>query len=202
MKVTCVLEIPLVYRLWMAPWAERKLAPVLRRVDLSKIRRVLDVGCGPGTNTPHFSGVDYLGIDINEQYVEQARRRFGREFVAADVTKYRVDEDERFDLILVNSLLHHIDAESSRRLLRHLSGLLSDDGRVHVIELVLPPEKGIPRRLAEWDRGEFPRPAGEWRDLFNEVFDETAWEPFELTAAGVRLWEMVYYQGKARAAST
>lgn len=198
MKVTRILEIPLVYRLWMAPWAERKLAPVLARVDLSKVRRVLDVGCGPGTNTPHFRGVDYLGIDINEQYVEQARRRFGKRFVAADVTEYRVSDEERFDLILVNSLLHHIDGESSHRLLAHLGTLLSDDGRIHVVELVIPARKGIPRTLAEWDRGEYPRPAAEWRAHFNEVFDEVAWEPFELAAAGVRLWEMVYYQGRAR----
>lgn len=199
MKVTRILEIPLVYRLWMAPWAERKLAPVLAHVDLRKVRRVLDVGCGPGTNTPHFAGVDdYLGIDINEQYVEQARRRFGRRFVAADVTQYRVPADERFDLILVNSLLHHIDEASSHRLLTHLSGLLSDDGRVHVVELVRPPEPGMPRRLADWDRGEHPRPAPEWRAHFNQVFSEVAWEPFELTAMGVRLWEMVYYQGRAR----
>jgi SAM-dependent methyltransferase len=197
-KVTRILEIPLVYRLWMAPWAERKLAPVLSRVDLSRVRRVLDVGCGPGTNTPHFQGVDYLGIDINEQYVEQARRRFGKRFIAADVTQYRVADDERFDLILVNSLLHHIDGESSHRLLSHLGGLLSDDGRVHIIELVRPPEKGMPRRLADWDRGEYPRPAGEWRDHFNQVFHEVAWEPFELHALGVKLWEMVYYQGRAR----
>ena len=56
-----VMENPHAYRLWQAPFAEPKFAPVLAHNDLSRVRRVLDVGCGPGTNTHHFAGADYLG---------------------------------------------------------------------------------------------------------------------------------------------
>ena len=51
-----VMESPLVYRLWIAPFAEQKLRPILAHTDLSRVRRVLDVGCGPGTNTAIFAG--------------------------------------------------------------------------------------------------------------------------------------------------
>ena len=37
---------------------------------------VLDVGCGPGTNAPHFAHADYLGVDINPSYVATAARRY------------------------------------------------------------------------------------------------------------------------------
>ena len=77
------------YRIWQAPFAEKKLAPILRHNDLGAVRRVLDVGCGPGTNTRHFATSDYLGVDLNEKYVEYARAKFGRTFVAADVTDLR-----------------------------------------------------------------------------------------------------------------
>src|SRR5260370_25127051 len=83
-----LMDHPLVYRLWMAPFAERKLGPFIARNDLSRVHSVLDVGCGPGTNTHHFAGVDYLGIDFNPAYIETARRRHSRQFLVADVTTY------------------------------------------------------------------------------------------------------------------
>lgn len=195
-----LLERSLVYRAWQAPFAERKLAPLRAHNDLSRIRRVLDVGCGPGTNAPHFAHADYLGIDLNPRYVEDARRRHGRTFVAADVTEYRVDPAERFDFILVNSLFHHIDDAGTRRVLAHLAELLTDDGHVHVLDLVLPERASISRKLAEWDRGEHPRPLADWRRLFEERFEPVVFEPYPLGALGIELWSMVYFKGKARRA--
>ena len=63
-----LFEVPWVYRAWQAPFAEQKLAPVMRHNVMGAVRRVLDVGCGPGTNAPHFEGLDYLGLDINPDY--------------------------------------------------------------------------------------------------------------------------------------
>ncbi|MFL5539882.1 MAG: class I SAM-dependent methyltransferase [Longimicrobiaceae bacterium] len=194
-----LLERSLVYRAWQAPFAERKLAPLKRHNDLSQVRRVLDVGCGPGTNAPHFAHADYLGIDLNERYVEDARRRHGREFVAADVTEYRVDPSRRFDFVLVNSLFHHIDDAGTRRVLGHLAELLTGDGHVHVLDLVRPDRPSPARLLAKWDRGEHPRPLAAWRRLFEEHFETVVFEPYPLGALGVELWSMVYFKGRARA---
>jgi SAM-dependent methyltransferase len=195
-----LLERSLVYRAWQAPFAERKLAPLFAHNDLARVRRVLDVGCGPGTNAPHFAHTDYLGIDINPRYVADARRRHGRAFVAADVTEYRVDAAERFDFILVNSLFHHLDDAGTGRVLAHLRELLSDDGHIHVLDLVLPPRPSLARRLARWDRGEHPRPLAAWRQLFEQAFATEVFEPYPLGALGVELWSMVYFKGRARAA--
>jgi SAM-dependent methyltransferase len=193
-----VMEWPPVYRLWMAPFAEQKLRPIREHVDLSRIKRVLDVGCGPGTNTALFTGADYLGIDINESYVESARRRHRRTFVTADVTTYRVADDERFDLILVNSLLHHLDDAATVRLLEHLSQLLTDDGRVHILELVLPAGPSPARFLARHDRGKFARPLDRWSTLLESVLEPVLTEPYRVGVPGVTLWNMVYFMGKTR----
>jgi SAM-dependent methyltransferase len=193
-----VMEHTLAYRVWQAPFAERKLAPLFAHNDLSRTRRVLDVGCGPGTNTHHFAGADYLGIDFNPAYIESARRRHGREFLVADVTKYQVADDERFDLILANSLFHHIDTANTRRILAHLATLLSDDGHVHILDLVLPREPSVSRFLARADRGDYPRPLDEWRAIFGSAFETVVFEPYPLGAAGMTLWNMVYFKGRAR----
>jgi SAM-dependent methyltransferase len=186
------------YRLWQAPVAERKLAPVLAHNDLRSVRRVLDVGCGPGTNTHHFRHADYLGIDINPAYIASARRRHGRPFVVADVTTYTVQDDRRFDFIFVNSFLHHVDTASAERVLQHLHSLLTEDGHVHIIDLVLPAHRSIARFLARMDRGDFPRPLEEWRRLFSSHYEPVVFEPYALSAFDVPLWSLVYFKGRAR----
>ena len=67
-----VFESSLGYRLMQAPFAQRKLAPVLADADAARARRALDVGCGPGTNTLHFEQTEYLGVDLSEAYVRSA----------------------------------------------------------------------------------------------------------------------------------
>ena len=193
-----ILEHTLAYRVWQAPFAERKLLPFLAHNDVRRARRVLDVGCGPGTNTHHFAGAEYLGIDFNPSYIESARRRHGRQFVVADVTRFHVPPDHRFDLILANSLFHHIDDASTRHILAHLATLLTDDGHVHILDLVLPARPSVSRFLARADRGDYPRPLEQWRALFTTAFEPVVFEPYPLGAAGVTLWNMVYFKGRAR----
>jgi len=196
-----LLARPLSYRLWQAPFAEAKFAPILRHNDMAKVRRVLDVGCGPGTNAAHFEGTEYTGIDVNERYVEYARGRYGREFVVADATDFTVPPGERFDFVLVNSFLHHIPDEAVRRLLSHLGSVLTSDGHIHVLELVLPARPSLATLLARLDRGEHPRPLREWRELLTQSFAPVVFEPYPLGGwdrAGPTLWNMVYFKGARR----
>jgi SAM-dependent methyltransferase len=196
MKVlTRFLEHSSVYRLWQRPFAAAKFAPVLAANRFESIRRVLDVGCGPGTNAGWFAHTEYLGLDWNPRYIEAARKRHKGNFIVADVTRYNVTERDRFDFILVNSLLHHLDDEATGRLLRHLSGLLAVDGHVHILELVRPDRSYIAGRLAEWDRGDFPRPLDHWRAIFNSAFQPVLFQPYSVGIGGVALWEMVYFKG-------
>ena len=83
--VARLLERPGVYLAWQRPFVSSKLGPVWRHNERSAIRRVLDVGCGPGTNSAEFVGLDYLGVDLNPAYIEHARRKHGGRFEVADV---------------------------------------------------------------------------------------------------------------------
>ena len=197
--VTTLLEQPLVYRMWQAPFAARKLAPLRAAGVLATARRVLDVGCGPGTNAPFFAQADYLGVDLNPRYIDDARRRFpGARFAVADVTSDAFAESHRFDFILVNSLLHHLDDAGTRHVLDRVARLLSPDGTVHILDLVLPARWSASRVMARLDRGEHPRPLEEWRRLFHASFREEAFEPYPLGMGLLTLWSMVYFRGTSR----
>ena len=190
-----VLASASAYRVWQMPFAGQKFAPILRHNDLGTARRVLDVGCGPGTNTGYFGTADYLGLDINESYVAYARRRYRRRFLTADVCRYTGESDGRFDFILVNSFLHHVEDAAAVDILRRLAALLDPHGFVHILDLVLPPDPGVARFLARNDRGAFPRATSRWQAMFEDVFRGVVFEPYRLTLGGVTLWQMVYFKG-------
>lgn len=198
-----IMRQPLVYRLWMAPFAERKFAPIAVHNDMGRINRVLDVGCGPGTNAPHFAASHYLGIDLNPQYIADAERRYGAlgtrvRFRAQDAATFVATPGERFDFVLVNSFLHHVDEGTARSILANLARLLAPGGHVHILELVLPEASSIPRLLARADRGKFPRPLEDWRQMFLEFFEPVEFQPYDLARGSVCLWKMIYFKGKAK----
>ena len=193
-----LLEQTPVYSLWQAPFAAAKLAPLLAHNDLGRARRVLDVGCGPGTNTPLFTHADYLGIDVNPRYIKHARRQHNRRFVVADITTYEEANGADFDFILVNSFLHHVDTPSAVKILGRLQSWLSEDGHIHLLEPVSPGDRSIARLLANWDRGKHLRPLAEWRALFEQHLDIVVFEPYPLKALGATLWNMVYCKGRAK----
>ena len=193
-----LLEHPLVYLAWQAPFIEEKLRPVFQHNDMSRVRRVLDVGCGPGTNAAHFRNVDYLGLDLNPKYIERARRKYARNFDVADVTIHSFDR--KFDFVLMNSLLHNIDDSGVERLLSAIaSQVMDEDGRVHIIDLVLPEQRTFAYRMARWDRGRYPRRLSEWKKIFERFFTLEIFEPYGLKALGVGFCDLIYFRGARKA---
>jgi len=190
-----VLEHPAVYGAWQAPFASSKFAPVERQLAGREVRRVLDVGCGPGTNARRFAAADYVGVDINDRYLAIARNRYRGRFVHADLQTADLAGMGTFDTILVNSFLHHLPDDAVARVLHQLGPRLEPDGRVHLLELVDPERRSLAQMMARLDRGRFARPFAVWRRLFETHFESVSIEPY---AFGGGLWSMVYFQGKRR----
>lgn len=186
-----VLDQPGLYRLWQAPFARQKLRPLVESGVLERVDSVLDVGCGPGTNAATLSQVGrYLGVDISEEYVGYARRRYGDHFVVADVTE-GIPGEGGFELVVLNSLMHHLDDAGASRLLASLRSLLMPGGEIHILDLVLA-DAGLPRRLALEDRGDFPRPVDRWVSLISTHLEIRHVSPYPVGIGGFPLWQMVH----------
>lgn len=195
-----LLARPWVYRLWQAPFARRKLAPLVRAGAPARARRVLDLGCGPGTNARLFAGRDYLGVDLEPAYIEHARRRAPGRFLCADACSLdEVLADEApFDFILSNSLLHHLDDGRARALLAGLPARLAPGGRLHLLDLVRPDGRGPAAFLARHDRGQHARSRAHWEQLLGEHMECQRLEAYSLSLMGVVLWNMIYFEGARR----
>jgi hypothetical protein len=100
-------------------------------------------------------------------------------------------------MVLVNSLLHHLDDDETHRTLASLPPLVTRGGAVHILDLVLPDEFSPARAMAKLDRGRYARPVERWRTIFRTHFTEQVFVPY--TFAG--LWSMVYFRGSVNPAA-
>ena len=190
-----ILESPMGYRLWSEPFNKPKIAAIdkmLAAVSLNE-SRILDVGCGPGTNAPYFAGCDYLGVDLNPQYIESARSKFpDLRFSTEDATELSVS-NEKFDVVLINSLMHHLDDEGCRALLGSLHSLVSENGFL-IVQEPLVPENGqfLKTFFMNQDRGDFFRPLVDWQELFRSSgYEISADDHYEMKLGGVLAgWDM------------
>jgi SAM-dependent methyltransferase len=78
---------------------------------------VLDVGCGTGTLQSHLEGNNYLGIELNANFVRYAKSR-GRNVVLQDALTFTRYGD--FDVCVIIDFLHHIAPQHGK----FLAGIL------------------------------------------------------------------------------
>ena len=123
-----------------------ELAPrVVAAVDLSKRRRLLDLGGGPGTYAIHFcqNQPDLRAVVFDlpgtRPFAEETIARFGLaariEFVAGDYLETPLPG--HFDVVWLSHILHAENPENSRVIIRKAVQALSDDGLMIVHDFLL-----------------------------------------------------------------
>lgn len=175
--VYSLLKYTNVYRLYQNIVAQKKafniyLADYVMPTDGE---RVLDIGCGPGDILLYLRNVDYVGFDLNPQYIEAAKRRFGTRgrFFCGDVAQTDLGDDNLdFDFALATGVLHHIDDGKAKELFRMAYHALRPGGRLLTFDGCLAPGQS---RLARWflgrDRGRFIRTKEHYEELAKSQFD-------------------------------
>jgi SAM-dependent methyltransferase len=166
-------------------WIWRALGEFKRNDDIDLYydaagKTVLDYGCGPGYMTQSLlerGALHVTGIDISEGEIEQARERAQRDGTADRSTHVVADahdlqfEDDSFDLIVGDSILHHLDLEIA---LREIRRVLRPGGRAVFKEPMWHnPILRVGRALTPTARtpDEHPLTTADW-DLCASIFDD------------------------------
>lgn len=133
---------------------------------------VLDLGCGTGEFAHLFPPDRYVGVDLFEPYVAFARRRQpGHRFEVAAGAELGFG-DATFGSVLIHGVLHHLDADASRAVLREAHRVLAPEGSLLLIEDVLASGWNLLGRLMHAaDRGDHIRGGDQYRALLDGIFD-------------------------------
>lgn len=95
---------------------------------------VLDFGCGVGLSLPYlleqFSGSKIFATDVSEVSLDMVRARF----LQVTTVGSALNTIEKFDLIFMSTVLHHITSSARVEILKKLRANLKPDGRLVVIE--------------------------------------------------------------------
>jgi SAM-dependent methyltransferase len=111
--------------------------PIAADFASSRGLRVLEIGCGLGTDGAQFAeaGADYTGVDLTDAAVELARRRFELfdlrgKFQTADAENLPFP-NESFDLIYSHGVLHH--TPETGKAIQEIHRVLRPRGRAAVM---------------------------------------------------------------------
>lgn len=196
--VSQILDSPVLYSWFHAIFSGDK-ATYLRQYLESKhsiALKVLDLGCGPGTNAPLFSDktkYNYTGVDINPAYISTASRRFPLKFICADIATLQT-AGEKYDIVLINSVLHHLTDREAHHVLQAASDLTVPGGECAVLDMIHPPHLGpktaLQALLIRLDRGRFCRPFATLEALLSRYLKIHDIQPFSIRAGGILLWDL------------
>ena len=87
---------------------------ILKFVDKSSIKNILDLGCGEGSNTyfigSQFTNCNVTGIDITEEGIKKAQQNFPNiNFIKEDLDNINFNNGENYDLICSFDVLEHVE---------------------------------------------------------------------------------------------
>lgn len=118
---------------------------------------VVDVGCGTAVILDLLPvATRYYGFDLSEHYIAAARSRYGdrAQFFCADITSISGDTVPASTTTLALGLLHHLDDEGCRHLLRAIHHRLAPGGRLITLDgTFVANQHWISRMLVSADRG-------------------------------------------------
>lgn len=150
--------------------------------------KILDIGCGPGDILDYLPHISYWGFDINYDYIEKAKTKYGNRGV---FTHKVLEEDDLkelpcFDIVIGSGLLHHLDDDEAMGVMGLASGALRDNGRFVTIDPVFEAgQSPLARLLISMDRGQNVRTSEGYKHIAEKVFTDIdvsirhkAWVPY------------------------
>ena len=110
--------------------------------------RILDIGCGPAdiiASLPDSIG-EYMGIDMNAEYIENAKQRWRdrNEFIfyCQKIEEATLSQKNYYDIVLAIAIIHHLNDREALRLFDMAYQSLASDGLLVTYDNVISTTTG------------------------------------------------------------
>ncbi len=172
-----LLEKTLVYKTFRGCAALPKLVQktIEEFLHVPNVALFLDSGCGYGDVASYYAGrCSYLGIDSNERYIENERKRNSvndAQFVIANISNPEVLQRGPYDLVLLPGVLHHLPNKYVSNIVASAMGLVGSSVRfVAIAPVLLPGQRLTARLITALDRGRYVRRLDGYTSLLSRGF--------------------------------
>ena len=139
--------------------------------------RILDIGCGAADILNFLPAVEYIGIDMNDNYIQSAIRKYRDKglFLCKTIGKDTLNFNSKFDIIMANGVLHHLNDEEAIALYKLAAHCISSTGRVITIDPCFEANQSkLVKFIISQDRGKFVRTRDDFLKLSSRFFSSTA----------------------------
>lgn len=177
LKLTSILNSPSIFLFFQKLiGAHRIKLLIIKNINFKPNTRVLDVGCGFGNLLEYLpKDINYLGVDMNKAYISYAKRKYGSRgrFICEDVSKLSLKK-EKFDVIIISSLLHHLSDKEVEKLFKSLMPFLKQNTNVISADGVyLKNQSSASKFVLNQDRGKYVRSREDYLLLIKKYFSKT-----------------------------
>ena len=134
---------------------------------------VLDIGCGPADILDSLPSVKYFGYDMNSNYINHAKKKYKdrgnfycKKFTSADIKKL-----PRFDHVLLFGILHHLNDDEIKNLMKLLKKILKKNGDIITEDpILIEKQNPIAKFIIKKDRGNNVRSKKEYLKIISKYF--------------------------------
>lgn len=113
-------------------------------------KSIMDIGCGTGTLVEYIQPKDYLGVDLNSDFIKLARKKYPEhDFKVLNIVTQKFPE-KKFNYIFIMNVLHHLTDMQIEKMFKKIKTAARFDEFV-IVES--KPRNFIGRVLGKFDAG-------------------------------------------------
>ncbi len=173
-----ILKFPRIYNLFSRIVGIKVFSVYVDKyIRPKKGNKILDIGCGTAEILYYLPKVEYVGLDMNQAYIDYAKKRFGNrgKFLNQRVREGIVNELSLFDFdrVLAKGVLHHLNDDEAIQLFELARSALKHGGRLITFDgCYVKGQPWLTRLILSKDRGKYVRTKDEYLSLASNLFKD------------------------------
>lgn len=168
---------------------------LVKRIDLSNPKKVIDIGCGPGNSTnvlyERFQNADILGVDYSKNMLEKAKANYPKlHFAEFDARNDFWDLDNDYDIVFSNACIQWIP--NHKELLPKMMSLLRTGG-VLAVQIPVQFNEPIHKIINEVSSRNCWKEKFNFKRIFNILDDCEYYDILSEVSSDFEMWQTTYY---------